>query len=144
MKKCAYTRLPIILAWKTWRLVSQGLLMRLGWKWWTGMHKKLLHVSTDFSLLSSTYSSSIVRNWLLGLTWTPESIKEWQKFYSNASRRLGFGRSENFVQEPLGELPEYKDLKPPECTRMILSSGAHQKSFMPLVFITFIITFFSY
>jgi len=103
-----------------------------------------LHVSTDFSLLSSTFSLSIVRNWLLGLTWTPESIIEWQKFYNTAPHWLGFGRSDNFVQEPLGELPEYEDLKPPECTRMILGSGAHQKSFMPFVFISFIITFFSY
>ncbi len=104
---------------------------------------KLSNTFTDFSLFSSSYSDEAVQSWLLGLTWTPESIIEWQKFYNTASRGLGFGRTDNFGQELLPQLPEYEDLKPPECTRIIMSSASHQNSVVLLVFISFIRIFFS-
>ena len=55
-----------------------------------------------------------LRDKLLELKWTPDSIREWQEFYNNASRVLYFGGSGNFTGEYLPRLPQYKDLKPPE------------------------------
>jgi hypothetical protein len=73
--------------------------------------------------LSSSFNFQIFQKWLLGLTWTPESIAEWQEFYNNASRSLTFGRSGKYTSEDMPILPPYKDLQPPQCKRGIESSA---------------------
>jgi hypothetical protein len=76
-----------------------------------------------------------------GLKWTPESIEEWQTFYNNASRSLMFDRAGNFTESILPKLPEFKDLKPPECQRSsILDSAACQHLVSSFMFRSFFIT----
>jgi len=62
-----------------------------------------------------------LRQRLLDLKWTPESTREWQEFYNNASRFVFYGQSGNFSSENLPRLPQFKDLQPAECIRGIPS-----------------------
>lgn len=91
-------------------------------------------------MFSSSYSFSALRKWLLELQWTPESTLQWQEFYNNASRRVIFGVAGNFSYENLPQIPEYEDLKPLECKKIIISSAVDQKSFIFLILISFVIT----
>jgi len=70
---------------------------------------------------SSSFSGGALTNWLLGLTWTSESISEWQEFYNNASRALTYGHAGEWNGQYLAELPKYEDLKPSECKRVMHS-----------------------
>ncbi len=99
-----------------------------------------MYVLPDFSVSSSSIGGGALRRWLSNLTWTPESISEWQEFYNNASRSLSIGRTGNRVTEYLPKLPEYKDLKPVECKRAIQNAAVQQKSFVLFILITFVIT----
>ncbi len=117
-----------------------------------------MYVLPDFSVSSSSIGGGALIRWLSNLTWTPESISEWQEFYNNASRLLYIGRSANLMIEYLPKLPEYKDLKPVECKRAIQNTtlqpviqnttleqeiqnaALQQKSFVLFIFITFVIT----
>jgi hypothetical protein len=77
----------------------------------------------------------------LDLTWTPESISQWQDFYNNAPRFLFAGRAGNFTFENLPRLPAFEDFKPPECKRGIpTSSTIRPKSFVLFTLISFLTT----
>jgi hypothetical protein len=87
-----------------------------------------------------TFTYGNVQKWLLGLNWTEESAIEWQKFYYNASRLVGFGRSDNFASVEIPGPFAYQDLPPSECKRIIFGSASSQKSFMLLLVFSFILT----
>jgi hypothetical protein len=53
--------------------------------------------------------------WLRDIKWTPELAVKWQEFYNKASRRIIIG-GDHFETEVINSIPEYKDLKPEECS----------------------------
>ncbi len=91
-------------------------------------------------VLRSSWNYAIFVDWLKKLTWTPESIQQWQEFYNDASRLLFFGGSSNFSFENLPRLPEFKDLKPPECKRGIPNSSIRPNSLIFFTLFSFLMT----
>ena len=79
---------------------------------------------------------STLRQWLKERNWTAEAIAEWQSFYNNASRFLLSGQASNLTFDHLPHLPEYEDLKAPDCKRAIQSSTIRQSSFSFLILIS--------
>ena len=75
--------------------------------------------------------------WLMQREWTSESIKEWQTFYDNASRRVAYGFSGNFSNQFLPHLPKYQDLDPPPCKKGIPSSAVRESFMFYFSFISF-------
>jgi hypothetical protein len=146
--KCVYICFFIILVWTISMHVLQWILMKLGWVWWIVLRKYICLFRcwiflSIFLLLSSSVSNAALRIWLQSLQWTPELIVQWQEFYDNASRYLFYGRAGEHSIEYMAEIPKYEDLKPSECKRTILNSALNQKSFVLLIFISFVIrTFF--
>jgi hypothetical protein len=89
-------------------------------------------------VLRTSLSKAALRQWLTKLNWTSESKLDWQKFYDNAPRTVSYGGGGNIIQENIPGLPEYEDLKPPECKRGISNSAIGQNSFVFLTILSFV------
>jgi hypothetical protein len=79
-----------------------------------------------------------LREWLLEINWTSELKAKWQKFYDDAARLVIYGGGGNFSLENIPGLPEYEDLKPPECKRGISSSATRQSSIVILTIVSLV------
>lgn len=89
---------------------------------------------------TSTFSYSALRKWLRSLNWTSDSADQWQKFYQDASRIVISSHGGNYSFDYLPKLPEYEDLKAPECKRSALNSSVRQNSCIIFTFISFFVT----
>jgi hypothetical protein len=58
-----------------------------------------------------------VQQWLLNLTWTSESVAQWQEFYNKANRFTFFDRQGQFETKILPANTKYEDLKVEPCNK---------------------------
>ncbi|CAF2114363.1 unnamed protein product, partial [Rotaria magnacalcarata] len=58
-----------------------------------------------------------LEQWLRNLTWTPESIAQWQEFYNKAARLAIYDRGSHVDTEFISTIPKYEDLKLEPCTK---------------------------
>ncbi|CAF1205461.1 unnamed protein product [Rotaria magnacalcarata] len=58
-----------------------------------------------------------LEQWLRNLTWTPESIAQWQDLYNKAARLAIYDRGSHVDTEFISTIPKYEDLKLEPCTK---------------------------
>ncbi|CAF4624190.1 unnamed protein product [Rotaria sp. Silwood1] len=91
----------------------------------------------------SSLNYQALGKWLKELTWTPDSVIQWQEFYNDAPRVVMVGRAGNFDYINLTKIPEYEDLEPTKCKRGVPNSAIHKNVFILCTFISLFITIIS-
>jgi len=64
--------------------------------------------------------------WLHNLTWTPESVVQWQEFYNKAPRLIIYDRGSRMDSEVLPIIPKYEDIKFEPCNKKEIQNSTDQ------------------
>jgi hypothetical protein len=69
-----------------------------------------------------------LEQWLHNLTWTPESIAQWQEFYNKAPRLIIYDRGSHMDSEVLPIIPKYEDIEFEPCNKKEIQNSTDQSS----------------
>ncbi|CAF1240142.1 unnamed protein product, partial [Didymodactylos carnosus] len=72
---------------------------------------------------SSPIDNVNIEQWLRNLTWTPESVSQWQEFYNKAARLIVYDRGNYMDSEVLPAIPKYEDLKVEPCNKKAIRNS---------------------
>jgi hypothetical protein len=67
-----------------------------------------------------------LEQWLHNLTWTPESVVQWQEFYNKAPRLIIYDRGSHTDSEVLSVIPKYEDIKIEPCDKKDIHNSTDQ------------------
>jgi uncharacterized Zn-finger protein len=73
--------------------------------------------SSVFLNLNRPIDNIKLEQWLRNLTWTPESVAQWQEFYNKAPRLIIYDRGNQTDSEVLPIIPKYEDIKVEPCNK---------------------------
>ncbi len=67
-----------------------------------------------------------LEQWLRNLTWTPDSVAQWQEFYNKAPRLIIYDRGNRTDSEVLPTIPKYEDIKFEPCNAKEIQNSTDQ------------------